>query len=207
LLCARCIESSSALPRSAWLSGLHPCLQTAAPVARSSEALRFRDSSSSHTLSRLVLQPRLPTLPTMTSADFSLRPVRSRRPFRHKARAPQVRTPPFSTRPPDLRRRPLTTRASRSLARSPWSAPPRIRLLYAGPWMRSTRPSHSRSPFCSCASLRLSWSTFAGTCTPKVAPMLGAPKQQRGYDQASYPLLRFRLPIRSYRLRRHDTRG
>src|SRR6478735_12241550 len=39
---------------------------------------------------------------TTTSADFSL-PL-ARRPFRHKARSPQVRTLFFSVRPPDLRR-------------------------------------------------------------------------------------------------------
>jgi hypothetical protein len=45
-------------------------------------------------------------------------------PFGHKARSPQVRTHSFPARPPNLRHRPLVTRASRSLARSPWSAPP-----------------------------------------------------------------------------------
>ncbi len=41
----------------------------------------------------------------------------------------------FPTRPPDLRRFPLATRASRFLARSPWSAAPGIRFLYVGPWV------------------------------------------------------------------------
>src|SRR6187402_477817 len=39
---------------------------------------------------------------TTTSADFSLR--LPRRPFRHKARSPQIRTLSFTARPPDLRR-------------------------------------------------------------------------------------------------------
>ena len=77
-----------------------------------------------------------------------------RHPFRHKARSPQVRTHSFTARPPDLRRRPLVTRASRSVARSPWSAPPSIRFLFIGPQLRSTLPPHTRSPSCSCASLR-----------------------------------------------------
>lgn len=45
-------------------------------------------------------------------------------------------------------------RASRFVARSPWSAPPHIRFLSIGPQLRSTLPPHGRSPFRSCASLR-----------------------------------------------------
>jgi hypothetical protein len=87
--------------------------------------------------------------PLLTSRSGS-----SRRPFRHKARSPQVRTHSFTARPPDLRRLALVTRASRSFARSPCSAPPSIRFLFIGPQLRSTLPSHGRSPSCSCASLR-----------------------------------------------------
>jgi hypothetical protein len=76
-----------------------------------------------------------------------------RRPFRHEARSPQVRTHSFAARPPDLRHRPLVTRALRSFARSPWSASPSIRFLFIGPQLRSTLPPHNRSPSCSCASL------------------------------------------------------
>jgi len=94
-----------------------------------------------------------------------LAPARHRCPFRHKARSPQVRTHSFTARPPDLRRFPLITRASRFLARSPWSATPSIRFLFIGPQLRSTLPSHTRSPSCSCASLRSLWSTHDGTCT------------------------------------------
>jgi len=90
---------------------------------------------------------------TTASADFSL-PAQHRRPFRRKARSPQVRTHSFAAQPPDLRRLPLVTRASRSRARSPWSATPFIRFLFIGPQLRSTLPPHTRSPSCSCASLR-----------------------------------------------------
>ena len=54
------------------------------------------------------------TRPLLTSHSASLR-----RTFVRKARSPRVGTHSFTTRPPDLRRRPLTTRASRSFARSP----------------------------------------------------------------------------------------
>jgi len=41
----------------------------------------------------------------MAYADFLLPPLFSRgRPFRRKARSPQIRHPPFTARPPDLRR-------------------------------------------------------------------------------------------------------
>src|SRR5215475_12169722 len=48
----------------------------------------------------------------------------------------------------DLRRLALVTRASRPLARSPCSAPPRIRFLFVGPQLRFPLPSrrpHGRS--------------------------------------------------------------
>ena len=60
------------------------------------------------------------------------RSVSPRRPFRHKARSPQVRTHSFSAQPPDLRHFALITRASRSWARSPCSAAPSIRFLFIG---------------------------------------------------------------------------
>jgi hypothetical protein len=60
-----------------------------------------------------------------------------RRPFRREARPPQVRPSAFAARPPDLRRPPLVARASRSLARSPWEAPPCIRFLCVSPRFRS----------------------------------------------------------------------
>jgi hypothetical protein len=55
-----------------------------------------------------------------------------------KARSPQVRPHSSTARPSDLRRRPLVTRASRFLARSPWSAPPHIHFLSIGPQFRSS---------------------------------------------------------------------
>jgi hypothetical protein len=73
-------------------------------------------------------RPRYPT--TTTSADFSLR--HSRRPFRHKARSPQVRTHSFTPQPPHLRHLALITRASRFMARSPCLAAPSMRFLYIG---------------------------------------------------------------------------
>lgn len=100
-----------------------------------------------------------------------------RRPFRHKARSPQVRTQSFTAQPPDLRCRPLTTRASRLHARSPWSASSCIRFLSVGSRLRSTLPPHTRSPSCSCASLRSLWSAYGGTSARKIAPMLGAHAQ------------------------------
>src|SRR5215213_5437675 len=80
----------------------------------------------------------------------------------------------FSPRPPDLRRRPLATRASRSFARSPWSSSPRIRFLFIGPEMRSALPSARPSRVEPCASLRSLWPGSAGTFTPRSSPMLGA---------------------------------
>src|SRR5690606_18291804 len=56
----------------------------------------------------------------------------ARRPFRRKARSPQVRTMAFPAQPPDLRRSALVVRASRSRARSPCSAAPPIRFLFVG---------------------------------------------------------------------------
>src|SRR6266542_2791620 len=98
--------------------------------------------------------------PDSCAAQRTLRPRLTSRPgstplpFRHKARSPQVRTHSFTARPPDLRRFPLITRALRLLARSPWSATPSIRFLFIGPQLRSALPPHTRSPSCSCASLR-----------------------------------------------------
>ena len=101
-----------------------------------------------------------------------------RRPFRHEARSPQVRTHSFTAQPPDLRHFALTTRASRLLAHSPCLAAPCIRFLFIGSQFRSTLPPHGRSPFRSCASLRSLWSAHGGTFTHKSAPMLGAPMKK-----------------------------
>jgi len=56
-----------------------------------------------------------------------------RRPFRRKARSPRVRASTFSARSPDIRPFALTTGASRRIARSPRSGPPRIRFLFVDP--------------------------------------------------------------------------
>ena len=61
-----------------------------------------------------------------------------RRPFKHKARSPRIRTVAFVAQPPDFRRFPLVARAPRSLARSPWSTAPHIRFLFVGSRLRYT---------------------------------------------------------------------
>jgi hypothetical protein len=60
-----------------------------------------------------------------------------RRPFKREARSPQVRLTAFTAQSPDLRRFPLVARASRSIARSPWSTAPRIRFLFVDSRIRS----------------------------------------------------------------------
>lgn len=55
-----------------------------------------------------------------------------RYPFRIKARSPQVRTQSFIAQPPDLHRFALVMRASRFVARSPYSAVPCIWFLSIG---------------------------------------------------------------------------
>ena len=122
-----------------------------------------------------ALRPSVAT--TMASADFSLR--RWRRPFSHEARSPQVRTRSFPAQPLDLRHLALTTRASWNVAHSPCSAAPHIQFLSIGSRFRSTLPPHTRSPLCSCASLRLLWPTHGRTFTSKIAPMLGAQRKGR----------------------------
>ena len=60
-------------------------------------------------------------------------------------------------------------------------------------------PSHSRSPSCSCVSLRSSWPNYVETCSCRCAPMLGAPRKRRLRRGAlmNQPIRCFRL--RSYR--------
>ena len=127
------------------------------------------------------------------------RAVFPRRPFRHEARSPQVRTHSFPAQPPNLRYFALTTRASRFLARSPCLATPSIRFLSIGSQFRSTLPSLTQSPLCGCASLRSLWSAYGGTCTRKSAPMLGAQKTKAAYSGfpfgASFSLLASRAHI------------
>jgi len=95
---------------------------------QASDALPF---SSTSRLTLLLVRPFAPyrqlLWPLLTS-----RSVSPRRPFRHKARSPRVRTHSFTAQPPGLRRFALATRASRLLARSPCSAAPSIRFLFIG---------------------------------------------------------------------------
>ncbi len=90
---------------------------------------------SSVTHSRSVLRHRLlasaaPATATTTCADFSLR--MNRRPFRRKARSPQVRTHTFIAQPPHLRHFALVTRASWLHAHSPCLAAPSMQFLFIG---------------------------------------------------------------------------
>ena len=90
-------------------------------------------SSVTHSRSALhscLVDSSTPAPATTASADFSLR--HSRRPFRHKARSPQVRTHTFIAQPPHLRRQALVTRASWSMAHSPCQATPSMRFLFIG---------------------------------------------------------------------------
>ena len=107
--------------------GLHPTFHRLAPVARASDAVHFQATwSSTFLLVRSFacgFRPRRPG-PRLLRPLLTSRSRLPRRPFRHKTRSPQVRTRSFPARPPDLRHLALTTRASRSIARSPCSAPP-----------------------------------------------------------------------------------
>jgi len=115
----------------------------------------------------------------MASADFSLRWLCGpRRPFGREARSPRVRTSAFAARPPDLRRLALVPRASRFLARSPCSAPPRIRFLFVGPQLRSPLPSRRPRGPTLCGSLRSPWPAHERTFTSKSMPMPGAPEKR-----------------------------
>ncbi len=140
-----------ALPRSAFVSGLHPYPPAGAPVAWPSEALCLRGARAFRSAYRSALHrgPRL-VRPLLTSRSVADAP---RGPFRPKARSPRIRALTVPTRPPDLRRFPLVTGASWSLAHSPRSPAPCIRFLFVGPWVRSTLPPDARSPSRPCASL------------------------------------------------------
>ena len=117
---------------------LHLTLGRPAPLRRASDAIQY---SSTRRLTLLLVRPFAPywqlLRPLLTS-----RSVSPRRPFRHKARSPRVRTHSFTTQPPDLHHLALATRASRLLARSPCSAAPSIRFLSIG----SRFTLHASSP-------------------------------------------------------------
>lgn len=159
----------------------HPALPRPAPLVRASDAIHV---SSTRCRTLLLVRPFVSSPKPSRPRHQLLRPLLTsrsdshRRPFRHEARSPQVRTHSFTAQPPDLRHFALTTRASRFLARLPCLVAPSIQFLYIGSQFRFTLPSHSQSPFCSCASLRSLWSARGGTFTHKSAPMLGAPKKR-----------------------------
>ena len=108
-------------------------------------------SGSSVTCTSPPASPRLlrPLLTSRSASSFD-----GRRPFRHEARSPQVRASAFPAPSPDLRRRALVARASRSFARSPCSTPPRIRFLFVDTRFRSPLLSAPPSPT---VALRLAW--------------------------------------------------
>ena len=107
---------------------------------------------------------------TTTSADFSFRI--HRRPFRHEARSPQVRTHYVTAQFADLCHFALNTRTSRFLS--------------IGSQFHSTLHLHRRSPYRNCASLRSLWSARGGTCTHRSAPMLGAPQKNAAKKAAFF---------------------
>ena len=151
---------------------LHLALPSVAPLARTSDALHYR---STCLVTVLLVRP-FAGSPRLLRPLLTSRSGQARRPFRHEARSPQVRTRSFTAQSPHLRHLALTTRASQPFACSPCSAAPQMRFVYLDSRFRSTLPSHARSPSRSCASLRSLWSARGRTCTSKIAPMLGAQK-------------------------------
>ena len=74
-----------------------------APVAQASDACAFHSTCLG--LSSLV-RPFVPRQRSLLRPLLTSRSGLSRRPFRHEARSPQVRTHSFPAQPPDLRHRP-----------------------------------------------------------------------------------------------------
>ena len=101
-------------------------------------------------------------LPPLLTSRSALR----RRPFRREARSPQVRGVAFPAQPPDLPRLPLVARASRLLARSPWSAPPPIRFLFVGSRFRSPLLSALPRGHSPCGSLGVAATSFPRGLSP-----------------------------------------
>src|SRR5713101_3637299 len=104
--------------------------------------------------------------PALLRPLLTSRSALRRRPFRHEARSPQVRVVTFPAQPPDLRRLPLVARASRSLARSPWSAPPPIRFLFVGSRFRSPLLSALPLGHSPCGSLGVAATSFPKGLSP-----------------------------------------
>ena len=145
-------DAGGALRRCPAQNRLHRFLARTALLAQASDAVR--PASSWRRTLLLVRSFVRGSAAPYYDLGCPLAPAQRRHPFRCNARSPQVRTHSFTARPPNLRHRPLVTRASRLYARSPWSLAPSIRFLFIGPQLRSTLPPHGRSPFRSCASLR-----------------------------------------------------
>ena len=141
----------------------------------------------------------------MASADFSLRAVfDGRRPFRRKARSPQVSTVAFPAPSPDLRCFPLVAGASRPFARSPRSAAPPIRFLFVDPRVRSPLLSAptSRWPAFRRFALRFARGPCdlvpQRTCTSASRHMLGTQKQ-RGPASSDRPPAKYDIAKDSLR--------
>jgi len=123
-----------------------------APRMRASDALQC---SSTRRLMLLLVRP-FALNKRLLWLLLTSRSVSPRRPFRHKARSPRVRTHSFTAQPPDIHHVTLATRASRLRARSPCSAVPRIRFLFIG----SRFTLHACSPR-SVALAQLRFTSFA----------------------------------------------
>ena len=178
LLNARPHGPPMALPRSALPSGLHPCSQTAAPVAWTSEALCLRGPWSIRSLLRSVLRPGTPELllPLLTSRSPALSagsPFQAQGEISPGKNAVLHRTAAGFT-PPE----PWPSRLRGLMP----ARPARHRLVSgscpSAHGLRSRLPSHARSPSRSCRSLRSRWPDHGRTCTSKTAPMLGAHKKR-----------------------------
>jgi hypothetical protein len=150
-----------------------------ASLARTSEAIGSREPEDVPSYS-FGPSPCIRLLwPLLTS-----RSAFPRRPFSREAGYPQARTPSFRANHRIYAALALTTRALRSLARSPYQASPHIRFLSIGSRFRSTLPLHARLPSRSCASLRSLWSAHGSTCTSKITPILGAQAKIEPIDSA-----------------------
>src|SRR5438876_6188273 len=75
---------------------------------------RFEQETHRNVELMWLLRRRTPDLNTIADFRRDHPAAGHRRPFRHKARPPQVRAMTVAAPPPDLRRRPLVARASRS---------------------------------------------------------------------------------------------
>src|SRR5262249_2743095 len=125
--------------------GLHPFARAGAPLARTLAPDPFETHDRRALLSVRPFASR--ALPASGGSVGLVRPlltartVLRRRPFRRKARSPQVRSRAVPHTAAGFMRFPLVARASRSKARSPWSATPPIRFLFVGSWFGSPLPS------------------------------------------------------------------